>query len=337
LKTLNLAIIGFGKAAEVYHWPFIQQVPQIRVTKVLERNLSRSQSVIPDVEVIRDIDHILNDPEIDVIVITTPNNFHYEMAKSALLAGKHVVVDKPFTITTAEANELIELAETNRKLITVYHNRILDGPIQTAKSILDKKTLGQVEEVNIHFDRFRPEINIQSWREKDIPGAGLLYDLGSHLMASALYLFGYPDKVDAKLEKQRPGVDSVDYFFITLVYNKFPAKVHLQAGMLEEKPTPHLVLKGSNGQVVFHDLDPQEAALKNGKLPDSPDWPSVFEAEFHVQNNKEMKQFPAGNYSLFYTNLYEAICGNIALLVKPTFARDVIRIIEEANRVSEKS
>lgn len=335
MKTLNLAIIGFGKAAEIYHWPFIQQVPQIQVTKVLERNLSRSKSVIPHVEIVRDIDHIMNDSEIDIVVITTPNNCHYEMAKSALLAGKHVVVDKPFTITTAEANELIELAETNQKRITVYHNRLLDGPIQTAKSILDKKTLGQIEEVNIHFDRFRPEINTESWREKDIPGAGLLYDLGSHLIASALYLFGYPDKVEAKLEKQRPGVDSVDYFLITLVYHKFPAKVHLHAGMLEEKSTPHVALKGNNGQVVFHDLDPQEAALKNGQLPGTPGWPSVFEAEFDVQNNKEMKQFPVGNYSLFYSNLYAAISEKTPLLVKPTFARDVISIIEEANRVNK--
>lgn len=332
MKKLNIALIGFGKAAEVYHWPFINQVPQLQVTKVLERNYSRSKEVIPNVEVVRHLDHILLDPAIDLVVITTPNELHYSLAKEALKAGKHVVVDKPFTITTAEADELIALAQVKQKLITVYHNRLLDGPIMAAKQILEKQTLGQVAEVNINFDRFRPAINTESWREKDKPGAGLLFDLGSHLIASALYLFGYPDKVGATLEKQRPGVQSVDYFSLNLQYDKAALKVNLHAGMLEEKPTPHMVLKGSKGQIVFHDLDPQEAALKIGLLPGLTGWPTEFEAELEIQNEVNKVKFEVGNYSLFYKNIYEAICFEKPLIVKPELARDVIKIIEEATR-----
>jgi len=331
VKNLNIAIIGFGKAAEVYHWPFINQVSQLRVTKVLERNQSRSKAVIPNVEIVRNIESVLNDPEIDIVVITTPNDSHFSLAKMALIAGKHVVVDKPFTISSEEGNELVELAKSRQKLITVYHNRILDGPIQAAKKILQQNTLGEINEVNIHFDRFRPEINAKSWREADKPGAGLLYDLGSHLIASALYLFGYPEQMIAKLQKQRPGVQSVDYFLLNLLYNKGTLRVNLHAGMLEQKSTPHIVLKGSKGQAIFQDLDPQEEALKGGKLPNSPQWPSVIEAEFDFQHTKSNVQFDVGNYSLFYQNLYEAICLDKPLLVKPELAIEVIRIIETAN------
>lgn len=336
MNKLNLAIAGFGKAAEVYHTPFINAVPEISVKKVLERHHQKSGEYFPGVEVVKNYEAILEDPKIEAVLITTPNHLHFSMARLALEAGKHVIVDKPFTLTSEEAKVLTGLAEQNNKLITVYHNRVLDGPIRALREIIDQKLFGSTKEITIRFDRFRPVVNSETWREKNTPGSGILYDLGAHLIYYALYLFGYPDEVEAKVETQRENAEADDYFHITFYYKKNDVKVILTAGMLVKNPTPHIVLNAENGKVVFEALDPQEAALKNGVLPGHPDWPLSFNYRIETEDEVIEKEAPAGNYSLFYQNFYEAVKDGKDLLVKPESATMVIDLIEKVRAKGER-
>lgn len=336
MNKLNLAIAGFGKAAEVYHTPFINAVPEISVKKVLERHHQKSEEYFPGVEVVKNYEVILEDPDIEAVLITTPNYLHFSMATLALEAGKHVIVDKPFTLTSEEAKVLTDLAVKNKKLITVYHNRVLDGPIRALKELIDQKVLGNPEEITIRFDRFRPEVNSDTWREKNTPGSGILYDLGSHLIYYSLYLFGYPDEVKAVVEKQRDGAVADDYFYITCNYKEPGVKVILTAGMLVKGQSLHIELKSEKGRAIFETLDPQEAALKNGILPGHPDWPSKFNYCLEIEDDVIEKVAPAGDYSLFYQNFYKAAKDEKELLVKPETATMVINLIEKVRAIGEK-
>lgn len=327
-STLNIGIAGFGKAAETYHSPFINAVNglKLKLHAVLERNKSRAEELYPWVKTYREYQDMLSDSELDVIVITTPNDLHYEMARQALLAGKHLVVDKPFTISTVEADDLIDLAQETGKVLTVFHNRRLDGDFITIRKYINEKLLGEVQKVEIRFDRFRPDINTESWRETTREGSGLLYDLGAHLIDQALALFGYPEKIESKVLRQRPDAKSDDFFEINLYYPN--TKVLLSAGMLVAEATPHILLYAKEGELIIPELDPQEAYMKKGILPTDPSWPKEFSAQIIKGNSVENIKIPAGNYSLYYENLFNAIVKNEPLLVKPTEAREVIRLIE---------
>jgi scyllo-inositol 2-dehydrogenase (NADP+) len=331
-KIINAAIAGFGKAGEVFHSPFINAADNIKLTSVLERSRKRSQELFPWVKVVTSYSDILTDKEVDLIVITTPNDLHFSMAKDALLAGKHVVADKPFTITSFEADELIALAREKNLVLTVYHNRRLDGTFQAIKKAVQNKSVGEVKKLTIRFDRFRPEVNKESWRETPRAGSGLLYDLGSHLIDQALNLFGWPDEIKSEVKSERTEALSDDFFEIQFIYNS-GIEVVLTAGMLVKEKTPHYVLEGTKGKLIIQDLDPQEAALKNNVFPGNREYPKTCSGTLISSTGTEEKiEFPAGNYTDFYTNLGDVINGKTKLLIKPEEARDVIRVIEKSTR-----
>lgn len=327
ISTLKVGIAGFGKAAEIYHSPFINVTEGLMLYAVLERNRSRAKELYPWVKTVRSYEELLSDRDIDIIVITTPNDFHYSMAKEALLKGKHVVVDKPFTVTLAEADDLIRIAKETGKVLTVFHNRRLDGPFLAAKKYIGEKLIGETLRVEIRFDRFRPEINKDSWRETTRPGSGLLYDLGSHLIDQALRLFGVPESIDSKILSQRSEAISDDFF--ELVFHYPTVEVMISAGMLVQEQTPHYKIVGTEGSLVIPDLDPQESFMKQGIFPPDSRWPKEFKAIFKNREGKKEVFLPAGNYSLFYENFYNSITKGEKLLIQPSQAREVIRIIEE--------
>lgn len=337
IKPINTAIAGYGAAGEFYHAPFIASSPEFKLTNVQERHKEQSKVKFPDVKVVRSFSELTNDPEIELIVITTPNEFHFSMAKEAMEKGKHVVVDKPITVTSGEAEQLIKISKETNRILTVYQNRRLDAGLLTIKKIKDEKGFGKIRHYEAHFDRFRPAIK-DSWREKETPGGGLLYDLGVHLLDQTIYLWGKPQSITAKIERQRPEAVVDDFFEITLQYNGFKAVV--KAGMLVEEKPPQLYVEGSKLTYFRYDLDPQEAALKQGLFPRDAAWEkeTVPTAGFVRNTDCEESEYPSerGNYPYFYKNLAQAIRKGEELLVKPEEAHYVIKLLELAKVSSEE-
>ena len=255
-KTIGTGIIGFGLSGKVFHAPFLHTNQGFEIKKIVERHKQESKSTYPYAQVVDDYNELLKDPEIELIVICTPNTSHFSMVKDCLKAGKHVIVEKPFTPTSKEADELIKLADSLGRKIFVYQNRRWDGDFLTIKKILKTGVLGNIQEYEAHFDRFKPEINSLAWREFPIPGAGILYDLGSHLIDQALALFGTPISVKADIQSQREGGEADDYFKLILKYNSL--NVILTAGMLVEELGPRFVIHGVLGSYVKYGIDQQE-------------------------------------------------------------------------------
>lgn len=332
---LQVGLVGYGVAGQVFHAPMINAVPKLKLTKIVERHGEASRQRYPWVEVVQNIDALLSDAAIDLVVIATPNLSHFELAKQALLAEKHVVVDKPFTTTSAQAQELIQLAHQTQKILSVHHNRRWDGDFQTVQQIARQGYLGQLVEYEAHYDRFRNTLKPGAWREASEPGSGILFDLGSHLIDQAQVLFGLPQAITADVRVQRAGVTVDDYFEVGLDYGNL--KVTLKAGMLVREPGPHFILHGSKGSFVKYGMDPQEGALRRGLTPTESDWGQEPQAQWGTLNTEinglhfygQIETVP-GCYQAFYENIYRAIVEGAELAVKPEEARNTIRMIELA-------
>lgn len=341
MKTIKVAMAGFGKGGRIYNAPVISSVEGLEITRIMtssSENIEAAKKDFPKAKVVPHLDQLLDDPEIDLVVITLPNHLHKDSAKQALEAGKHVLVEKPFTATVEEANELIDLAKKKDLILSVNHNRRFDSDILTVQKIIEEGRLGKVMEYEAHFDRFRTEIK-DSWKEKDeVPGSGLLYDLGSHLIDQALMLFGTPEEVFADLRKQREGSEVVDNFEILLYYPEL--KVILRAGSLVKEKGPRYKVHGRKGSFIKYGMDPQEELLQAGKKPnDTPNWGRETEEIWGKLNTVEEErqvESERGDYRKLYQNLYNAILGKEELLVKPEEAREVIKVIELAYRSHEE-
>ena len=335
-------MIGFGISAKVFHLPFLTTIPGYEVTTILERHKNESGILYPQVKIVREIGDILMDPQIELVVITTPNETHFPYAKRAIEAGKHVVVEKPFTITTKEADTLIELSRRHKTILTVYHNRRYVSDYFTVKRILQEGILGNVHEFFTHYDRYRPQAKPNAWREEPKPGSGILYDLGAHLLDQTCCLFGTPLFLTADVINQRPHAKVDDYFNIRLDYKNI--KVHLHAGMVIREPGPRFMIHGDRGSFIKYGEDPQEMPLRAGKMPIGVDWgrePEPMWGHLYLEKNGETvkKQVVSekGDFGGFYRDLYESIRNDIPLAVKPEEARNTIRLIELAIDSSTKN
>ena len=344
-KSFNVGLIGYGIAGQVFHAPMINCVSCLKLKKIRETkevNIQLAQKRYQDVEIVNDSQQILSDDTIDLVVIATPNSSHFSLAKQALNAGKHVVVDKPFTITFKESQELIQFATQQEKLISVYHNRRFDSTAKTVKKVIDSGMLGNLVEYEAHYDRFRNYFRPNAWREEDQPGAGIFYDLGAHLIDEAQVLFGLPDEITADLRIQRPGGKTIDNFELVLSYPNL--KVTLKGGMLVRETGPAISLCGTNGAYVKYGMDVQEEALRAGIMPDdilnwgvepSSSWGKI-NTEYnglHIVGNIESEK---GDYREYYSNIYKVLLGEQALIVKPEEAANTIRIIELAMQSSKE-
>jgi scyllo-inositol 2-dehydrogenase (NADP+) len=340
-KKINTALVGFGMSGEYFHAAFLDADPNFNLKKVVERHSSRSKHLYPYIEVVRDISVALEDEEIDLVIINTPNPLHFEMAKKALQAGKHVVVEKPFTVTSKEAEELILLAAEQKKILTVYQNRRWDGDFLTVKKIIESKMLGELVEFESHFDRFRNYIKPNSWKEETLPGSGLLYDIAAHLADQAVCLFGNPKSIFADLRTQRPSGKIIDAFEVIMDYGKL--KVTLKGNYLSKIPLPRFTLHGTEGSYMKNGLDPQEETLKDFGYRNSPEWGAeepeywgMIDTKINDLNYSGEIETYAGSYAAFYENVYEAIVNGKELAVKPEEAMNTIRIIELAIESSVK-
>ena len=338
---INVGLVGYGMAARVFHAPVIQSVPPLKLKTIVERHGDDSRTHYPDIKVVRDVSSLLQDANIDLVVIATPNISHFDLARQSLLANKHVVVEKPFTNTSAEAQQLIELAQQQNRLISVNQNRRWDGDFQTIKKLIAAKLLGRLVDYEAHFDRFRNQPRQNVWKEQEGPGSGILFDLGSHLIDQAQVLFGLPRMLTADIRVQRDGGRVVDNFEVILHYDDL--KVTLRGGLLVREPGPRFTLHGTEGSFLKYGLDPQEEALNQGRTPDEPHWGEESKdlwgtlntqvAGLHVEGRVET--IP-GRYQTFYENIADAIKGRAELAVRPEEARNTIRMIELAIQSHEE-
>lgn len=344
-NIINVGLIGFGAAGQVFHAPVITSVNGLRLHRVTARKPEQRALLklrYPEAKLAASVDAVIQADDIDVVVVATSNDVHHSLAKAALLAGKHVVVEKPFTNTSAQADELIALAKRQGRLLTVHHNARWNSDFLTVKKVLENGRLGRLVSFEARYDRFRNTLKENAWREEDLPGSGILFDLGAHLIDQSIQLFGLPEAVNADLRKQRMGAQAIDDFELILHYPGL--KVSLKGAMLVKEPSPRYALYGVDGAFVKYGVDPQEANLKAGKSPKgNPEWgkePKEIWGKLNVlEHGKDhIEYLPSerGNYPAFYQNVYEAVCGRSDLSVTPEQARDVIRVIELAVRSWEE-
>lgn len=337
-KIIKTAIIGFGNSGQTFLAPFIDANPGFNLKKISTSDpvkADKAKTTYPGTEIVSNADDIINDPDIELVLIGSPNTSHLSLAKAALMAGKHVLVEKPFTITTADADELIALAKKQNKILSVHHNRRFDSGHNTVKKMITSGVLGKLVEIEMHYDRFRRELRPGAWREKPMPGSGILYDLGAHLIDGALELFGTPETVTCMMLTQRPGLEVEDNFEIIMNYPGL--KVTLKAAMLVKVPGPTYVLYGDHGTFIKYGMDVQEEALKKGLKPGTPGWgiePESICGQLTAEENgadvtRTIESEP-GRYQDLFQNVYEAIAEGKELIIKPEQARQTIRIIELA-------
>ena len=338
--VINVAIAGFGFSSRVFHTPFLQNDPRFRVKKVYERRTDNALECLPNVEIVRDFNQLLTD-EIDLLIITTPNQTHYDMAKAALSAKKHVLVEKPLAITRLQAEELGSLAKQQGVLLTVYQNRRWDNAIVTAKQILAQHLLGEPVDCEIRYERYAKEKNAKAWKETGEKGTGLVYDLGVHLLDQAVYLFGKPTEIFADIRYQHEGAVSDDNFTIHLYYPS-GLKVALYASKYVREKGRHFVLHGKSGSYVKEKFDPQEALLMQGVAPQG-NWNAEPETDWgilHTEINGEVIRRPYANvpasYCDFYHNLYAALTKREAPAVTAEQAAVVLGLIEKVFESAQK-
>lgn len=332
--TIQVGIIGYGLSGSIFHAPLLTSIPDYQIRTVVSSDPDKVRKDLPRTQIVSHVDELLEDDEIAVVVISSPNVTHFEYAQKALEAGKHVVVEKPFTVTSKEADMLIQLAQEKGVLLTVFHNRRWDNDFLTVRNLLETGALGSLSLYQVHFNRYRPIVQ-QRWKEQEGPGAGELYNLGSHLIDQALYLFGMPNTVWADMRAEREGSEVIDYFHLVLGYDKH--RVILHAGSLVRQAGPRFELHGEKGSFLKYGQDPQEAQFKQGMRPgdtgwgeDQPDQYGELATELSgLAVQGEIETLP-GRYQAFYQGLAEAILEGSSVPVKPEDARDTIRIIEYA-------
>lgn len=328
-KPLQVALLGYGFASKTFHAPLLVRVPGLRLTHIVSSDRAKVRKDY-DVQVLAKPEEAFALPEIDLIVIATPNATHLELARKALSAGKHVVVDKPFTNTVADGVELIRLARARGRVLSVFQSRRWDADFRTLRKLLAAETLGKISVFESHYDRYRPETR-QRWREQPGPGSGIWFDLGSHLADQALQLFGAPEGVYADLEMQRAGSQAVDYFHVILRYGSMRVILHGSSLVIAEPP--RFTVHGLLGSYTKFGIDSQEEALKRGEIPGSAGWgidPQMGTLVAKKADGFETSQVTnlPGNYLGFYEGMRGAIALGAANPVPAEDGLAAINVLE---------
>lgn len=327
---IGVGIAGFGMATQVFHRPLIESVEGLTIVGAL-RNTRGDAGGLPQ---FTDLSEFLKITEMNVVVVATPNESHFQVARASLEKGFHVVVDKPLSVTTREGEELIQIARQRRRLLTVFHNRRFDGDFLVLQKLLREGTLGRIVSVESAFDRFRPALKANAWREAAQAGAGVFYDLGPHLIDQALELFGKPQAVFAQVRAEREGARVDDAFDVTLMFDELT--VTLRTSMLAAVPRPRFHLRGTKGSYVKYDVDEQERLLKEGVRPLDPNWNKAENQPGSLVLNgpggvvTTPVPTPLGDYRSFYVNLRDAVGGKVELAVPAEAGVETVRIIEAA-------
>jgi predicted dehydrogenase len=343
-RPLRLAVLGYGLAGRAFHAPLIDGVPGLELACICSSQPDKVRSDWPGVAVAGALQQVFDDPSIDVVVVATPNATHHALAKAALLAGKHVVVDKPCTVTLAETEDLLATARARGRVLTVYQNRRFDADFLALKQVLAAGQLGRVVHFESHFDRYRPQV-LERWREQAIPGSSQWLDLGSHLLDQAIRLWGCPDDISLDLALQRDGTRVNDWFHAVMRYGSTNPglRVVLHAGALVPLPAPRFAVHGTLGSFIKSGLDPQEDELRAGARPRTDalgTWgrdPQVGELVTYPDGAAgQCAAGPApdvaGNYLAYYANLRDHLLGRCSIEVTPAQVRQLMALLERGEQ-----
>lgn len=338
---INGGLIGFGLAGRCFHAPVIRAVSGLRLAAIAQRSGDEAATLYPDARIVRSVDELLAIDSIQLIVIATPNQTHFSIAKQCLESGRHVVVDKPFTTTVPEAVELFRIAREHGRVVTVYHNRRFDADFQALNQVVAKKELGELLRFESNYDRYRPTPKPGAWREQAGPGSGILFDLAPHLIDHALTLLGKPESIAADVRIERRGMltdDAFDLYF----YYPGSARAQLRATMMCATPRPRFVLLGTKGTFVKKEFDPLENTLRNNIIPPGDNWNLESDENWGevtvIENGQtSRRRVPSrGDWREFYANVRDVLLGRAELSVKPQQILDVMVALELAMKSSQQ-
>ena len=339
---IEVGLIGFGLAGRAFHAPVISAVPGLHLAAILQRTGSEAAQAYPDVRIVRSLEELLAISGIRLVVIATPNETHAPLARQCLAAGRDVVVDKPFTTSFSEALDLTKFAEKSGRLLTVYQNRRYDGDFQTVQELVRSGALGRIVRFETNYDRFRPLPKRNAWREQRVPGAGMLFDIGPHLIDHALLLFGRPEGVTGDVHTEREGALVDDALDISFYYPNGMRAV-LRSSILAAAQRPRFVLFGTHGAFVKQTFDPQESNLRRGHIPKDAPWGAEPEENWGVltlvdsEGATRLRRVPPAvcDYRDFYANVRNTLLGRSIPAVTLSQALDVMRGLELARQSSD--
>ena len=338
---IDVGLIGFGLGGRSFHAPVINAVPGLRLAAILQRSGDSASELYPHTRIVRTLDELLAIDSIRLVAISTPNQTHFSLAQRCLEAGRHVVVDKPFTTTVAEAVALLNLAKQKKLVLSVYHNRRFDADFQALRQNISAGALGRIIRFESTYDRFRPFPKPGAWREQPGPASGILFDLAPHLLDQVMTLLGSPEALSADVRIERNNISTDDAFDIFLYYPR-GTRALLRATMMSVHPRPRLVILGEKGSYLKRAFDPLEPTLREGKIPTGPSWVVEKEENFGeltlVENGvTTTRKIPStGDWREFYANVRDAILGTASLLVTPQQALHVMVALELAVESSSK-
>ncbi|RYY94352.1 MAG: oxidoreductase [Chitinophagaceae bacterium] len=341
MNPISTALLSFGMSGKLFHGPFLHTHPGFRLAAVWERSRNEAEAIYPGVRSYRTLEEVLNDESIELVVVNTPNYTHYDYTRQALLAGKHVIVEKPFVTKSEEGAELIRLAEERGLQLSVYQNRRWDSDFRTTQRVLREGLVGEVVEAALHFDRFKTTLSPKAHKEQPNGGAGILFDLGPHIIDAALQLFGLPQALFADVRYLRPGTEVDDQFDIWLYYPKL--RVRLHSGYFVRAPLPAFQLYGDKGTFLKTRADIQERDLQAGRLPTGAGWGIEDDGESGLLvTDHEGAPVPqrvateTGDYNEYFSGIYRAIREGAPLPVTAGEGLAVVRIVEAAFRSSSE-
>ncbi|MEO6760254.1 MAG: Gfo/Idh/MocA family oxidoreductase [Saprospiraceae bacterium] len=337
MQKINVALIGFGLSGRYLQAPFFEQHPDFNLQTVMTSQQDL-QVVYPQVSRVRSLEAVLTDETIDLVSICSPNETHFDYARQCLLAGKHVLVEKPFTATADEAEELIALAKQQDRQLFAFQNRRFDSDFLTIQKLLADGRLGDLLRYDANFNRFKPLLNPKKWKEQPAESNGILYDLGAHLIDQCIALFGAPQAVQGESYTQRAGSDIDDAFDIWLDYG--PMKAYLHASLLVREPTPRYVLHGMEASFVKYGIDPQEDQLKAGRLPGMPGFgeeSAEFSGTLYSETGEASKQekiaTQPGNWPALFENIADVLLRGAEPLIQMEEIVQQLRVIGQVRRI----
>jgi scyllo-inositol 2-dehydrogenase (NADP+) len=356
MAPIRTAVLGYGLAGRVFHCPFVSAVPGLELVAIMQRTGNTAAEAYPSARTLRSPDEAFADPSIDLIIVGTPDATHFDFARQALAAGKHVVIDKPITTTSADARTLIDLARSTGKFMFPFQSRRYDGDFRTVRKLLRQGTLGRVVEIIAHYDRFRPMPKVGTWKEQGGNNGGLLFDLGSHLIDQVHALFGLPDRITGSVRKERTGTAIDDAYTVTLEYDHAglaggPLRYTCSSTMIAAIPAPRFAIHGTGGSFVKYGLDLQEPTIVAGTLPPplgSPTpwlpepesaWGTLTLAPNPAEPaNLNVTKLPTelGDYRDLYADVRDAILGKAPPAIPAEDAFRTIRLLELAIQSSKE-
>ncbi|WP_428070269.1 Gfo/Idh/MocA family oxidoreductase [Chryseobacterium gambrini] len=343
MQLVKVGLCAFGMSGKVFHAPFLKEHPGFFISAIVERNKEESKEKYPEAEIYRSVEEMLENADIELVVVNTPVQTHFEYAKMALEAGKNVVVEKPFTVNVAEAEELAKLAEEKKLFVSVYQNRRFDRDYLQVQKIINEGKLGNIKEVEIRFDRFRTEPSGKAHKENpEAVGSGSLHDLGSHLVDQAVQYFGFPEKLFADVFSMKGKEFANDYFEIILFYPN-DLRVRLKSSVFTKEAHFAYAVHGEKGSFLQERTDYQENELVAGAVPEyGEEWTKPLTETDGILNylneNKETERIltssDPGNYMNYYQQIYEFIVFGYAL---PSPAEEIIKNMKIIDAAAESS